>query len=237
MKTSDTTKSDTTRRPIGCVCCRQRPKRCRFWKIGHETILSKTVAGITFKSAEAHAIAISNNDIYVVGYGIDMNGATSALIWKNGKTDTLARPAKSSTGVVINRRALSIAVFGSDIYIGGDDYTGIAATFPTGGAVLWKNGVPTSYGDYPNSFSTIVVVNGMFMPVSANRQHLICRQFILRTAYRLFVNRLLYLIGYTILPLQTQMCMRQVRVPGSALLEEQRNEIPAWRFWSWRDGW
>jgi hypothetical protein len=129
-----------------------------YWKNGKETILSKTVAGTTYKSAEAHAMAMYNNDAYIVGLGTRNDGSSAALVWKNGIPDTLAVPA-GKTGPVLGSRALSIAVSGSDIYIGGDDYSA-TTDFPNGAAVLWKNGVPTAYDGFPYSFSTTVVSGG-----------------------------------------------------------------------------
>jgi hypothetical protein len=161
VKSVDTTKTVTP--PVntsGVYIAGYDQSDAVYWKDNKETILSRTFAGVTFKRAEAHAITIDSSDnIYVAGVGVYNDGSSIALLWKNGVPDTLARPVGDTSGVVKSTRALSIAISGNDIYVGGDDYIG-QGSYPLGAAVLWKNGVPAVYGLYANSFSTVLIVNG-----------------------------------------------------------------------------
>jgi hypothetical protein len=88
-----------------------------YWKNGVETILSTNTIGST-----ANGIAVSGNNVYVVG---DNNG--QATLWQNGTPTTLATASNGSL-------AKAIALNGSDVYIAGA-INGVAA--------YWKNGVVT----------------------------------------------------------------------------------------------
>jgi hypothetical protein len=100
-----------------------------IWKNEVPTALPNTK-----KASTANGIAISDNDIYVCGEGNDLSvGTSSAIYWKNGITNIL----KENGGIS------SIAVQGTDIYLGGS-YEVTPGYFNTiSSAAIWKNGVIT----------------------------------------------------------------------------------------------
>jgi hypothetical protein len=130
-----------------------------YWKNGKEALLTKTYSAGTFFSAMATAITISNNnDVFIVGEGTHENGIKTALIWKNGVLDTLQSLTEyDSVHYPVTTTAWSVAISGSDIYVGGQQYGDVLLNT---GAILWKNGIPTGYGPGYEGLSSIALANG-----------------------------------------------------------------------------
>jgi hypothetical protein len=84
----------------------------------------------TTKTAEANAIFISGNDVYVAGYEAVPNSNSVAKYWKNGVPVTLS---DGSTGTSLT----GICVSGTDVYSCGAVYTPGSAS---SSAIYWKNG-------------------------------------------------------------------------------------------------
>lgn len=79
-----------------------------YWKNGNKIVLGD---GITASSAES--LALIGNDVYVAGSVRKSDGVNTAVYWKNGNKIVLNNdPNKHSY-------AFSMAVSGSDVYIGG----------------------------------------------------------------------------------------------------------------------
>ncbi len=94
-----------------------------YWKNNIKTILP------AISVATANSIAISGTDIYITG----KENSANAVYWKNSVKATLYNSPSE------NSNATCIALFGSDVYIGGYFLT---ATYNAG--VYWKNGVLTN---------------------------------------------------------------------------------------------
>jgi hypothetical protein len=111
----------------------------KYWKNGVETKLTNGI-----NHAKAYAIAVSGNDVYVVG----SDGVSGATLWKNGTAINL-------TGLLVY--PLSIAVVGNEIYVGGEQLNGNNKHV----AVYWKNGqvIPLSDGTRDARLRSIVVDN------------------------------------------------------------------------------
>lgn len=96
-----------------------------YWKDGVATTLPDNNQG-----SQAHAIAVSGTDVYVVGEV--SNGTHSvATLWKNGSPVAL-------TDGTNNAYARGVFVAGSDVYVAGYDGRGVE---------YWKNGVPVVLTD------------------------------------------------------------------------------------------
>jgi hypothetical protein len=109
------------------------------WKNGVPTSLANPLGN---SSVTPEAIAVSNNDVYIVGEaGIESH--SEAVCWKNGVETRLAPNLGFS-------EARAITINGSDIYIAG--MIGNKAT-------LWKNGVATTLTS-TNSEAIAVCVDG-----------------------------------------------------------------------------
>lgn len=96
-----------------------------YWKNGVINYLGK---------GQASGIAVIGNDVYVAGSG--SYGISSAICWKNGVADTLAK----------NAAAYGITSSGENIYIAG--VVGDTATY-------WKNNVPISLGNGQGNAITV----------------------------------------------------------------------------------
>ena len=104
-----------------------------YWKNGVITGLDVGILG----TAQAFAIAVSGNDVYVAGSTNPLpvpNAYAHAVYWKNGViTDLVADPA-----VYTYAQAWGIAISGTDVYICGSVRKN---NTPKSEAVYWKNGV------------------------------------------------------------------------------------------------
>ncbi|HTD41231.1 MAG TPA: hypothetical protein VK671_11465 [Mucilaginibacter sp.] len=125
-----------------------------YWKNGTLVKLGDSVNYST-----ANAIAVSGNDVYVVGttWPINQNSSSysNAVVWKNGVTIMLS---PDSTGSEAN----SIAIQGNDVYVVGYIHDLVSQTANgtqyNAKPIYWKNGVPATL---PNAGSiTSVAVNG-----------------------------------------------------------------------------
>jgi hypothetical protein len=108
---------------------------CMIWKNGQQIKLgdSTSYAGTTT------GIAISGSDIHVVGWEAQ-NDSVVARYWKNGK---IIKLPVSNKYTFLN----SIAIVGSDVYIGGSESDG--SNNAASRAKLWKNGaVDTSVNNF-----------------------------------------------------------------------------------------
>lgn len=94
----------------------------KYWKNGVEMSLSDSTLW-----TEATAIAVSGNDVHVVGYEYTEYGRI-AKYWKNGIASNLSNAESSEPR--------GIAILGNDVYV-----VGWEGTSSKGIAKLWKNGV------------------------------------------------------------------------------------------------
>lgn len=100
-----------------------------YWKNGNPIVLDGTYA-------EAEAIYVKDNDIYIAGYDTHTPGRLKAMLWKN-------REAISLTDGKDSAHARDLHVQGSKVYVAG--YKQINAKYNA--AVLWKDGSETLLTD------------------------------------------------------------------------------------------
>ena len=102
-------------------------------------------------SAVANDVYVTaSGDIYVVGWDTSSTGTARAVLWTNGELTYLSDGTKDV-------QAKSVAVYGSDIYVAGNE-VGTSNT-----VYLWKNGVPTvlpSVANYAEVGSMAISENG-----------------------------------------------------------------------------
>ena len=115
----------------------------KYWKNGTPVVLGDPVNPT---AGEAFGIAVSNGDVYVVGWSVEKTVITPtdivfsdvAKIWKNGVLTRLSDPATElgqATGIFLN---------GSDVYVSGHKEKRSDLYYQ---AVYWKNGVPVLLKD------------------------------------------------------------------------------------------
>ncbi len=108
-----------------------------YWKNGSPTVLTDGSV-----NAVAFGVAISGSDIYVVGTRQSISGAELAICWKNGN------PTVLNDSTFIAARAYSVALAGTDVYIGGE----------CSEAIYWKNDLPVTLpGSFLNSFQVSAI--------------------------------------------------------------------------------
>jgi len=103
---------------VGCEYDRQKSVWiAKFWKNG----VAQNLFASESKTAGAHSVFVSGNDVYVAGY---TDG--DAILWKNGEAQKL-------TDGSYYAEAHSVFISGSDVYVAGIERGWVAT--------LWKNGV------------------------------------------------------------------------------------------------
>jgi hypothetical protein len=96
---------------------------CGYWKNGARVTLDSSLYLVTRQYANATGLAISGTDVYVIGTQVQATDGTSrAVYWKNGILQPLSGGSAAS----------AIVIYGSDVYILGND--------SEGNMILWKNG-------------------------------------------------------------------------------------------------
>ncbi|HZY34994.1 MAG TPA: hypothetical protein VFE53_00005 [Mucilaginibacter sp.] len=123
-----------------------------YWKNG---VITRLTDSLSF--SEATGIAVSGNDVYVVGWVTSLTNLSveNAVLWKNGVATMLSPDSTSS-------EARCIALQGTDVYVGGiihDIITQTSNSTAYGSQpVYWKNGTPNLL---PKATSlTALAVNG-----------------------------------------------------------------------------
>ncbi len=124
-----------------------------YWKNGVAVTLSTGTGGFF-----ADAIAVSGNNVYVAGHAISLNGSSQVVSWNNGVFNAIgvSNSAAPSYYANINYEGwVSIAVSGSNVYIGGSAGPGFTATY-------WKNGTAVTLGTAANPGSGLnnILING-----------------------------------------------------------------------------
>ena len=108
-----------------------------YWKNGVANVLMDPSVG-----SFGYDVAVSNNDVYVAGYG--NNGTLSPGYWKNGVYTSLDI---TNAGSYSGPMTASIAVDNNDVYI--------VAGYPT----YWKNSVPVQLAKIGGAMGIYVVPN------------------------------------------------------------------------------
>ncbi|QEM12988.1 hypothetical protein [Mucilaginibacter rubeus] len=139
-----------------------------YWKNGVINKLVNPIGDISggLPNANALAISVSGNDVYVGGFGNGTYGGGNivALYWKNGTATNLTTYSSSFGNLSAKSTVNDLVVQGTDIYMAGFiiPATGILAK-PTdiGGAVYWKNTIGVQLFDNSiYSKSSVIGING-----------------------------------------------------------------------------
>jgi hypothetical protein len=113
----------------------------RYWKNG----IVQNLADSTHKGY-ANAIAVSGNDVYVVGY-LSNSAHPDAVLWKNGVLVPLTDGTRYSL-------AYAVAISGNDVYVAGVEYNAQNVVV----AKYWKNGAGIDLTDGTRSASANAIV-------------------------------------------------------------------------------
>jgi len=118
-----------------------------YWKNGTQVVLTSTAAGT---DASAEDIAVSGNDVYLVGGQRNPAGIYVAMYWKNGAATALTDGTRHAY-------ATGVEVVGADVYIVYGEQTAAGKQQ----VKLWKNGTITNITDGTlNTTSSDLVVSG-----------------------------------------------------------------------------
>ena len=111
-----------------------------YWKNGNRVTLTDSS-----NAAAANAIAISGNDVYVVGYDDII-----AKYWKNGNPVVLAPVSDPDPGF-----ANGITIYGNDVYVAANEFQGSNHM-----ALYWKNGIAVPLTvDTVNAWANSIVIS------------------------------------------------------------------------------
>ncbi len=107
--------------------------KIRIWKNGQLTNITSPNNYWIVPSG----YAVSNGDVYVVGFEQVPPGVNIATVWKNGIATRLTNGSFGAT-------AQDIVVSGADVYVVGSEGNNVLPGLSRQVAKMWKNGVPTS---------------------------------------------------------------------------------------------
>ncbi|MBL7706991.1 MAG: hypothetical protein JNM21_15695 [Taibaiella sp.] len=119
-------------------------KSAVLWKNG----IPERLSNDSDFSVEAGSVAISGEDVYVVGRVKSSTGYPGPVkLWKNGVESTLTNTFNTNYFTF----KIAVSVFGNDVYIGDGD---------EGKAKIWKNGIATNLtdGSYEADINSIFLV-------------------------------------------------------------------------------
>jgi hypothetical protein len=117
-----------------------------YWKNGVKVALTDGTYG-----AYADGIAVSGNDVHVVGNEESANGHDIAMYWKNGVPTQLTDGTKQGY-------ATGIALSGSDVYISGSENSFDPSGNLYSVAEYWKNGVPVVVSGSSSGASALAIL-------------------------------------------------------------------------------
>lgn len=117
------------------VAGHELPQKAKYWRNAVSTVMPAEGAN-TFL---VRGIAVSGNDIYVVGTA-NVNAVFRARLWKNGVLEDLNLGSYLST-------AAGVFVAGSDVYVAGSEAEANNLVY----GKIWKNGVATKLISESNS--------------------------------------------------------------------------------------
>ncbi|TLV03395.1 hypothetical protein [Dyadobacter luticola] len=124
----------------------------KYWKNGQEVELTQSYYPLAVNS-----IAVSGNDVYVVGFGVDSsNTLVTGRYWKNGVLEDFSKDISSSF-------LSDVEVSGGDIYV-----AGIGVDGPNAYPAYWKNGVSVKLGE--NGWAKSIAISGGDVYVAGQTQ-------------------------------------------------------------------
>ena len=141
----------------------------KYWKNGKVTIFAEG----HYDYWRANSIFVSNDDVYIAGFGTKWTGSdnvTEAKLWKNGIEEDYFKESSNS-------RANSVFVAGNDIYVAGYDLCetscGVGCVQTIYVAKLWINGVKqdiASENEYSSAESVFVSGENVYVAGHENKK-------------------------------------------------------------------
>lgn len=176
---SDDGLNAVTSNPVDVYVAGSKNGHACYWKNNHLVLLDSGA----FTDLSANKIVVSNNDVYVLGYGFIGNSTSSSLVWKNGVLTNLTATFGTSSYLA---SIVDIQVVGNDVYYAGYTYALPFDINNPSSLVYWKNTTMNIVDVFPTfvfSEARIKVVNNDVCLLASNDQSTSIKGYYLNGIY------------------------------------------------------
>ena len=159
----ETVSNSPTTNPVDVYVAGSKDGQACYWKNGQVVMLDSG----SFSNLDTMKIIVSNNNVYVLGYGYNSNTRGSMLLWKNGALSNLSNELSTDDYSI---SITDMEIIGNDIYFSGYTYKKPFDINVPSNLVYWKNNnkiVVETFDSYVFSESRIKIVDNNIYIISS----------------------------------------------------------------------
>jgi hypothetical protein len=176
---TDSVSDTNTANPVDVYIAGSKDGHACYWKNNQLVLLDSGA----FTDLSAKKIVVSNDDVYVLGYGFAGSSTSSPLVWKNGILTNLGMTLRTDEYFP---SIVDMQVIGNDVYYAGYTYAIPFDTSNPSKLAYWKNNVINVVDEFPTfvfSEARIKVVNNDICIIASNDQSIVIKGYYLNGAY------------------------------------------------------